>query len=272
MRILVIGDVNGRAGRRMVETHLPRLVLEHRVDLAVANVENAADGFGVTPDLAEQMLSAGLDCLTSGNHIWDKPEIAPYLEGKTRLLRPDNYPAGTPGRGVWTGETPGGVPVAVINLMGRVFMPPCDDPFRAADRILSGLAGSPRVVLVDMHAEATSEKQAMGAYLDGRVAAVVGTHTHVPTADERVLPKGTAFITDLGMTGPYESVIGIEKELALRRFLTGMPVRFAVAKKDARLCGAVIDVDETTGRARSIERIQIRADAAPAGGPHGEPV
>jgi len=272
MRILVIGDVNGRAGRRMVETHLPRLILEHRVDLAVANVENAADGFGITPDLAEQMLGHGLDCMTSGNHIWDKPEITPYLESHPRLLRPDNYPRGAPGTGVFTGETAGGIPVAVINLMGRVFMPPCDDPFPAADRIIAGLAGKARVILVDMHAEASSEKQAMAAHLDGRVAAVVGTHTHVPTADERLLPGGTAFITDLGMTGPYDSVIGIEKELALRRFLTGMPVRFSVAKRDARLCGALIDVDESRGTARSIQRIQIRADAGPSGGGHADPV
>jgi len=272
MRILVIGDVNGRAGRRMLETHLPRLILEHRVDLAVANVENAADGFGITPDLAEQMLGQGLHCMTSGNHIWDKPEIAPYLESHRRLLRPDNYPRGAPGTGVFTGQTAGGIPVAVINLMGRVFMPPCDDPFPAADRILADLAGKARVILVDMHAEASSEKQAMAAHLDGRVAAVVGTHTHVPTADERLLPGGTAFITDLGMTGPYDSVIGIEKDLALRRFLTGMPVRFSVAKRDARLCGALIDVDESKGTARSIQRIQIKADTGLPGGGHADAV
>jgi metallophosphoesterase (TIGR00282 family) len=272
MRILAIGDVNGRAGRRILEARLPRLVLEHRVDLAVANVENAADGFGVTPDLAEQMLALGLDCMTSGNHIWDKPEIAPYLDGQRRLLRPDNYPRGAPGTGVYTGETAGGIPVAVVNLMGRVFMPPCDDPFPAADRILADLAGTARVILVDMHAEASSEKQAMAAHLDGRVAAVVGTHTHVPTADERVLPGGTAYITDLGMTGPYDSVIGIEKDLALRRFRTGMPVRFSVARRDVRLCGALIEVDERRGTAVSIERIQVRADAGPAGGGHADTV
>jgi 2',3'-cyclic-nucleotide 2'-phosphodiesterase len=272
MRILVIGDVNGRAGRRILETHLPRLVLEHRVDLAIANVENAADGFGITPDLAEQMLALGLDCMTSGNHIWDKPEIVPYLDGQRRLLRPDNYPRGAPGTGVYIGETAGGIPVAVVNLMGRVFMPPCDDPFPAADRILADLAGKARVVVVDMHAEASSEKQAMAVHLDGRVAAVFGTHTHVPTADERVLPGGSAYITDLGMTGPYDSIIGVEKDLALRKFLTGMPVRFSIARRDVRLCGAVIEVDESRGIALSIERIQVRDEAGRAVSGHGDPV
>jgi metallophosphoesterase (TIGR00282 family) len=266
MRILLIGDVNGRPGRRMVETHVPRLIVDRRADLSIANVENAADGFGITPDLTEQMLAAGLDCLTSGNHIWDKPEILEYMETQPRLLRPANYPEASPGRGVWLGATPGGTPVAVINLMGRVFMPPCDDPFRAADAILAGLQGRARVILVDMHAEATSEKQALAAYLDGRVSAVVGTHTHVQTADEAVLPGGTAYISDLGMTGPHDSVIGIEKQLALKRFLTGMPVRFAVARRDPRLCAVLVEVDEATGRARSIERIQIRASAAEAAG------
>ena len=264
MRILLIGDVNGRPGRRMVQTHLPRLIVAHRADLAVANVENAADGFGITGELAESLLASGLDCLTSGNHIWDKPEVMEYIAHQPRLLRPENYPATAPGRGLWLGTTPGGVPVAVVNLMGRVFMPPCDDPFRAAESVVREIAGRARVILVDMHAEATSEKQAMAAYLDGRVSAVFGTHTHVPTADETVLPGGTAYISDLGMTGPYDSVIGIEKTLALRKFLTGMPVRFAVAKRDPRLCGAILDVDEETGRARSIARLDVRAD--PLGG------
>src|SRR5262245_30704542 len=190
MRALLIGDVNGRPGRRMVQTALPRLIVEHRVDLTVANIENAADGFGITPDLSEQLLAAGIDCMTSGNHIWDKQEILDYLPAQPRLLRPENYPAASPGQGVWIGATPGGIPVAVINLMGRVFMPPCDEPFRVADAVLDRLAGRARVVLVDMHAEATSEKQAIAAHLDGRVSAVVGTHTHVQTADETVLPGG----------------------------------------------------------------------------------
>ena len=261
MRVLVIGDVNGRAGRRILQEHLPRLIAARGIDFSVANVENAADGFGVTPDLAEQFLTDGLDCLTSGNHIWDKHEIADYLAVQPRLLRPENYPAGSPGHGVFVGETPAGSGVAVINLMGRLFMPPCDDPFRAADRALERLAGRTRVILIDMHAEATSEKQAMGVHLSGRVSAVFGTHTHVQTADETILPGGTAYISDLGMTGPYDSIIGIEKGLALKRFLTGMPVRLSVAKRDPRLCGAVIEIDEATGRASSIERIQIRAES-----------
>src|SRR5580765_4705788 len=268
MRALLIGDVNGRPGRRMLQTFLPRLVVEHRIDLSVANVENAAAGFGITPDLSEQMLATGLDCMTSGNHIWDKQEILEYIGSQPRLLRPENYPAAAPGRGVWLGATPGGIPVAVLNLMGRVFMPPCDDPFRAADAVLDRLAGRARVVLVDMHAEATSEKQAIAAHLDGRVSAVVGTHTHVQTADEKILPGGTAYLTDLGMTGPHDSVIGIEKDLALRKFLSGMPVRFSIAKKDPRLSGAIVDVDESTGRARSITRLQIRS--SPAEGAGGE--
>jgi metallophosphoesterase (TIGR00282 family) len=273
MRILVIGDVNGRAGRRMVQTHLPRLILSHRIDYSVANVENAAEGFGVTPDLAEQLLGAGLDCMTSGNHIWDKQEVFDYLAVQPRLLRPANYPPAAPGAGVHLGATASGTPVAVVNLMGRVYMPPCDDPFRAADRALEGLAGKARIVLVDMHAEATSEKQAMAHHLDGRVSAVVGTHTHVQTADESILPGGTAYITDLGMTGPYDSIIGIEKKLALKRFLTGMPVRFSVAKRDPRLCGVVIEVDESSGQAVRIERLQIRdATAESSGESDAQPV
>jgi hypothetical protein len=258
VRILLIGDVNGRAGRRALREHLPRLIASRQVDFTVANVENAADGFGVTPELSEEMLECGVDCMTSGNHIWDKPEILDYLAGQPRLLRPLNYPNGAPGGGAWVGATPAGVPVAVVNLMGRVFMPPCDDPFRVIDAALPRLREQARVILVDMHAEATSEKAAMGWHLDGRVSAVVGTHTHVQTADERVLPGGTAYITDLGMTGPYDSVIGIDKQLALRKFLTGMPVRFSIARGDARLCGVLVEVDEAAGRARSIERVQLR--------------
>jgi metallophosphoesterase (TIGR00282 family) len=258
VRIALIGDVNGRAGRRMVQNHMPRLIAERRIDFTVANVENAADGFGVTPDLCEELLACGCDCLTSGNHIWDKAEIVDYLPRQPRLLRPLNYPAGTPGSGVFLGETAAGVPVAVVNLMGRVFMPPCDDPFAVIEASLPRLREKARIVLVDMHAEATSEKTAMGWHLDGRVTAVVGTHTHIQTADERVLPGGTAYITDLGMTGPYDSVIGIDKGLALKRFLTALPVRLSTAKRDPRLCGVVLDVDEETGRARSIERVQVR--------------
>lgn len=261
MRIVAIGDINGRAGRRMIRDALPRLIAERQVDFVVANVENAADGFGATPEICQEMFDSGIDCLTSGNHIWDKPEILEYIPHEPRLLRPLNYPEGTPGAGLYLGETPGGIPVGVINLMGRVFMPPCDDPFPLADTAVARLGAKARVLLVDMHAEATSEKNAMGIHLDGRVSAVFGTHTHVPTADERILTGGTAYITDLGMTGPYDSVIGIEKDLALRRFRTGMPVRLSTARRDPRLCGVFLEIDEQTGRARSIERICLRPPA-----------
>ena len=260
MRILCVGDINGRPGRQIVQTQLPRLIAGRQIDYSIGNVENAADGFGVTPEIARQMFDAGFDCLTSGNHIWDKREIVDYLAEEPRLLRPLNYPDGAPGVGLYAGESPAGIPVTVINLMGRVFMPPCDDPFRVIDEALRARDGSAGVIVVDMHAEATSEKYAMGWHLDGRVSAVFGTHTHVQTADERVFPGGTAYITDVGMTGPYESVIGIQTELALRKFRTGVPVRFSAARHGVRLCGVVVEVDETTGRSRSIERIQIPAD------------
>jgi 2',3'-cyclic-nucleotide 2'-phosphodiesterase len=266
MRIALLGDVNGRAGRQVLATQLPRLVAKRRIDFVAANVENAADGFGITPDLSEEILASGVDCMTSGNHIWDKPEILDYIPSQPRLLRPLNYPERCPGAGLYLGETPAGVAVAVINLMGRVFMPPCDNPFPVVDQALRRVAGKARVIVVDMHAEATSEKEAMGHHLDGRVTAVVGTHTHVQTADETILAGGTAYITDLGMTGAYDSVIGIEKELALKKFLTGLPVRFTTAKRDPRMCGVVVEADETTGRAVSIERFQLRADEAPREG------
>lgn len=264
MRAVLIGDVNGRAGRQILASRLPRLIADRRIDFAVANVENAADGFGITPDLSEQLLGIGLHCLTSGNHIWDKSDILDYLGGEGRLLRPLNYPRGTPGAGLYLGETAAGIPVGVINLMGRVFMPPCDNPFEAVEGALAELRARARVILVDMHAEATSEKQAMGWHLDGRVSAVVGTHTHVQTADEKILPAGTAYITDLGMTGPHESVIGIDKELALKKFLTGLPVRFSTSRRDPRLCGVVVEVDEGTGRALAIERFQLGPEPGPA--------
>lgn len=266
MRILCVGDINGRPGRQIVQTHLPRLIAGRQIDYSIGNVENAADGFGVTPEIARQMFDAGFDCLTSGNHIWDKREIIDYLAEEPRLLRPLNYPDGAPGVGQYSGESPAGIPVTVINLMGRVFMPPCDDPFRVIDDALRALDGSAGVIVVDMHAEATSEKSAMGWHLDGRVSAVVGTHTHVQTADERILPGGTGYITDLGMTGPHESVIGIQTELALRKFRTGVPVRFSIARHDVRLCGVVVDIDEATGRSRSIERVQIRSGDEQLGG------
>ncbi len=262
MRILLIGDINGRPGRRAVQDLVPRLRKERAIDFAVANAENAADGFGITPEQSDDLLGAGIDCLTSGNHIWDREQILPHLTREPRLLRPLNYPSDTPGGGLFLG-TAGNVWIAVINLMGRVFMPPCDNPFTAVDVALKRLAGRAAVILVDMHAEATSEKMAMGWHLDGRVSAVVGTHTHVQTADETVLPGGTAYITDLGMTGPYDSVIGIDKSLALKKFLTGMPVRLTSAKQGTRLCGVIIEVDDVTGRAGTIERLQIADGTGP---------
>ncbi len=263
MQILFIGDIFGRPGRTIVKERLPGLVKEHAIDLVVANGENAAAGFGITPTLAEELFEMGIDVLTSGNHIWDKREVIAYFESADgnpystarRLLRPANYPPGMPGWGIYQGSK-GEVPYAVLNLQGRVFMAANDDPFRVADQLLSQT--SAKVVLVDMHAEATSEKISMGWYLDGRVTAVVGTHTHVPTADERVLPRGTAYITDVGMTGPYDSVIGIKKELILDRFLTNMPTRFEAATGDVRLHGIVVDCDEQSGRARTIKRIMLR--------------
>lgn len=231
MKILFIGDIFASPGRRAVAEHLPRLVQEENIDLTVANAENAAGGFGLTPAVAEELFALGLDVLTSGNHIWDKREIYDYLAEQPRLLRPANYPDELPGRGVWVGRARNGVPVAVINLQGRTYMPPIDCPFRKADEILPSLDPAVKVRIVDFHAEVTSEKMAMGWYLDGRVSAVLGTHTHVPTADARVLPQGTAYQTDVGMTGPYESVIGVKADAVVRRFLTGLPVRFEPAKR-----------------------------------------
>ena len=262
MHLLFIGDVIGKPGRRVLGRLLPRLVDRHRADYVVVNVENSAGGFGVTAGVLEELEELPIDCYTSGNHVWDKKEVEGLLDrrGGRPLLRPANYPGGNPGQGVHVGETPAGIPVAVVNLQGRVFMDPLDDPFREADRILDGLAAAHpdlEVVLVDFHAEATSEKQALAFYLDGRVSAVLGTHTHVPTADERVLPGGTALITDVGMTGPYESIIGMRTDKVLHRFLRATPAPFQVAKGDVRLAGAVIDVDEATGKARGVERLLI---------------
>ena len=255
MKILMVGDVFGEPGRAAVKKLLPRLRQEHAIDLVVVNVENAAAGFGVTPQIAREILDQGADVMTSGNHIWDKKEIIEYITKENLLLRPANFPAGTPGVGHVTVKA-GPHRVAVVNLMGRVFMSAIDCPFRKADEILAELSKETRVVLVDMHAEATSESVAMGWYLNGRVSAVVGTHRHVQTADERVLPGGTAYITDLGMTGPIDSVIGVDKDLILQRFLTQMPIRFEAAKGPAALHGAVITVDPETGRASEIIRVR----------------
>lgn len=263
MRILFVGDIFARPGRILARERLPVMVRDYGVDLLIANGENAAGGFGITAQITEELLDLGIDVITTGNHIWDKREITEFYamaEGNPygparRLLRPANYPAGTPGWGLYQGKTRGGVPYAVINLQGRVFMASIDDPFRCADELLKQVEAP--VILVDFHAEATSEKMALGWYLDGRVTAVLGTHTHVPTADERVLPRGTAYQTDVGMTGPYESVIGVDKDQILQRFLTGMPCRFEPGQGDVRLCAALVECDPHTGRATSIERIMV---------------
>lgn len=241
----------------MVTRHLASLVDRHMIDLVIANAENAAAGFGVTPDVVAELLDGGVDVLTSGNHIWDKRESLPILEQEQRLLRPANYPPGLPGKGWGIYSTSAGVLVAVVNLEGRVFMNNLDCPFRAADAILDDVRSKTPIVLVDFHAETTSEKGALGNYLDGRVSAVLGTHTHVQTADERLMPGGTAFISDVGMTGSRDSVIGIRKELSVERFLTQVPVRFEVARKEPMLCGVVVAIDESTGRAEGIERVLI---------------
>ncbi|PYM24159.1 MAG: TIGR00282 family metallophosphoesterase [Candidatus Rokuibacteriota bacterium] len=258
MNILMVGDVFGEPGRAALAKHLPRLRHEHAIDFCVVNIENAASGFGVTPAMARQALEQGADVLTSGNHIWDRKEIVEYITKENLLLRPANFPAGTPGVGYVTIKT-GPHKVAVLNLMGRVFMTPIDCPFRKADEIVPELRKDTPIVLVDMHAEATSESVAMGWHLDGRVSAVVGTHRHVQTADERVLPGGTAYITDLGMTGPTDGVIGVDRELILQRFLNQMPVRFEPAKGPAALHGVVIVVDPETGRASDIRRLRVPA-------------
>jgi len=256
-RILFIGDIVGHPGRRIVKELLPGLVGEYSPELVLANAENAAGGFGITPPLVEELLDLGIAVLTSGNHIWDKKEILPYLSDHVdgRLLRPANYPGDTPGHGLYLGKTRAGLDYAVLNLQGRVFMPSIDCPFRTADTLLEKIPPQVRIRIVDIHAEATSEKRAIGWYLDGRVTAVLGTHTHVPTADETVQPKGTAYITDLGMTGPYDSVIGIEKQPIIQKFLNQIPARFEVARGDVRLSAVLIEADAESGHALAIQRI-----------------
>lgn len=255
MNILFIGDIVGQAGRNILRQSIKALQKEFAADLTVANCENAAAGYGITPKLAEELFESGVDVLTSGNHIWDKKEIFSYLAKTPRLLRPMNYPEGNAGHGTVVVETRGGTPAAVMNVQGRVFMPAIDDPFRSIDRALEALPREVRVIFVDVHAEATSEKVAMGWHLDGRVSAVVGTHTHIPTADETILPSGTAYITDVGMTGPFDSVIGSLREQVMQRFLLQIPQKLDSASKDPRLNGVVVEIDEKTGRARRIERI-----------------
>lgn len=259
MKILFIGDIFGKPGRDIAHRAIPALVAAHGIDLVIANVENSAAGFGVTGDIAETILKYGVDVMTSGNHVWDKKEVLEYIPRQPRLLRPANYPAGVPGRGTWIGRTRTGEPVAVINVMGRVFMAPLDDPFAVVLKEIEAARGKARVIVVDFHAEATSEKVAMGWHLDGRVTAIFGTHTHVQTADERVLPKGTAYLTDVGMTGPHDSIIGVTVEAALGRFVNGMPARFEAATGPARLNAIIITADPASGRALGIERLNLSA-------------
>jgi 2',3'-cyclic-nucleotide 2'-phosphodiesterase len=257
VRILFIGDIFGKSGRDIAKRAIPAIVEHRQIDFVIANVENSAAGFGVTGDIAETILEFGVDVMTSGNHIWDKKEVLDYLPRQVKLLRPANFPAGVPGRGSFVGRTRTGEPVGVLNLMGRIFMTPLDDPFALAAREIEAMRAKTRVIIVDFHAEATSEKIAMAWHLDGRATAVFGTHTHVQTADERILPKGTACLTDVGMTGPHDSIIGVTVEAALGRFLTGMPAKFEAATGPARLNAVVVTADPATGKATAIERLNM---------------
>ncbi|MBI3682446.1 MAG: TIGR00282 family metallophosphoesterase [Acidobacteria bacterium] len=265
MRILFIGDIFASAGRKLVAEHLPYIQESERIDLVIANAENAAGGFGLTPVLADELFRLGIDVLTSGNHIWDRKEIYEYFARQPRLLRPANYPSDLPGSGLAIAQARNGSHCAVLNLQGRTHMPATECPFRKADAMLAGLDSSVKVRFVDFHAELTSEKMAMGWHLDGRVSAVIGTHTHVPTADTRILPHGTAYQTDAGMTGPYDSVIGVEKDSVLRKFLTSLPVRFDAAKGNAQLHAVVIEADEHTGQSVAAKRYVVRQDGNAGG-------
>ncbi len=262
MNILFVGDVFGSAGRRIVAEHIGHVLESHAIDLCVMNGENAAGGFGITPAIADDLFDLGADVITTGNHFWDKKELLEYLkvpadshDRARRILRPANFAPSTPGFGLYEGTLQDGQSYAVINLQGRVFMQQNDDPFRKADELLGTVRS--KVILVDFHAEASSEKAALGWYLDGRVTAVLGTHTHVPTADERVLPEGTAYQTDVGMSGPYDSIIGVERDAVIHRFLTGQPAKFEAAKGNPKMCGAVIECDPATGKAFRIRRITL---------------
>lgn len=262
MNILFVGDVFGSAGRRIVAEHIDHVLESNAIDLCVMNGENAAGGFGITPAIADNLFDLGAHVITTGNHFWDKKELLDYIkvpagshERPRRILRPANFAPKTPGFGMYEGTLADGQTYAVINLQGRVFMQQNDDPFRKADELLASV--SSRVILVDFHAETTSEKVALGWYLDGRVTAVLGTHTHIPTADERVLPQGTAFQTDVGMSGPYDSVIGVERGAVIERFLTGQPAKFEPAKDNPRMCCALVECDGATGRAHRIRRLSL---------------
>jgi hypothetical protein len=259
LKILFIGDIVGSPGRKIVHDRLADILAQRHIDLCIANGENSASGFGITPRLAEELFASGVEVITGGNHIWDRKEILDFMPHEPRLLRPANFPPGSAGSGVYA-SAKNGVPYAVLNLQGRTFMTPIDDPFRSAQQELAKIPAEIKVIVVDMHAETTSEKQAMGWFLDGKVSAVLGTHTHVATADNHVLPGGTAFITDVGMTGPHDSVIGMEKTPIIQKFLDAMPARFAVAEGDIQMNSVLLDIDETTGHARSIERLNFRLD------------
>jgi 2',3'-cyclic-nucleotide 2'-phosphodiesterase len=260
MKLLFIGDIFGKPGREIVRRGLPALIDHHAIDFVIANGENSAAGFGITGDVADALFGYGIDVMTSGNHVWDKKEVLDYMPRQPKLLRPANFPAGVPGRGSYLGRTRTGEPVGVVNVMGRVFMTPLDDPFAVVLREVEALRAKTRVIIVDFHAEATSEKVAMAWHLDGRATAVLGTHTHVQTADERLLPKGTACMTDVGMTGPHDSIIGVEISAALGRFLTAMPQKFETATGNPRLNAVIIDADEQTGLATDIERLSYSAE------------
>jgi 2',3'-cyclic-nucleotide 2'-phosphodiesterase len=260
LKILFIGDIVGAPGRKIVHERLADILQQQHIDLCLANGENSASGFGITGRLAQDLLASGIEVITGGNHIWDRREITEFFPHEPRLLRPANFPPALPGSGLYVGRAKNGTGYAVLNLQGRTFMAALDDPFRTATSELSRIPPDVKVIIVDMHAEATSEKQAMGWYLDGKVSAVLGTHTHVPTADNHVLPGGTAYITDVGMTGPHDSVIGMEKKGVLQRFLDAMPARFVVAEGDVQMNTVLIEVDEATGKASSIERLNFRLD------------
>jgi 2',3'-cyclic-nucleotide 2'-phosphodiesterase len=265
MKILFIGDVVGRPGRDALKNHLANIVESRGVDLCVVNAENSASGNGITPRLAAELFALEIDVLTSGNHIFDKKEILPYFEHEPRLLRPANYPPGAPGRGLWTGTARNGIPYAVMNIQGRVFMPAIDCPFRVCEGLLTSLPQDVRVTLVDFHGEATAEKQAFARYFDGRISVVVGTHTHVTTADEEIFPGGTAFISDVGMTGPHDSIIGVDKEIIVSKFLNQLPARFETAKGDVRINGVELEIEAETGRALQISRFRMDVRDTDAG-------
>jgi 2',3'-cyclic-nucleotide 2'-phosphodiesterase len=267
MRVLFIGDIVGSPGREIVRERLADLVSQQKIDLVIANGENSASGFGITPKIVEELLKSGVEVISGGNHSWDRREILEFMPYEPRLLRPANFPEGNPGSGLYSGTAKNGVKYAVINLQGRVFLPAIDDPFRKVDELLAGLFADVAFVLVDVHAETTSEKIAMGWYLDGRASAVIGTHTHVATADEQVLPGGTAYITDVGMTGPHGGVIGMDRAGIIKKFLDGLPTRFEVAQGDVQMNAVLVETDDDGPRnragrlkARSIERVRLRID------------